>query len=168
MAVKVQFRRGTATEWTTANPVLSQGEAGYEHDTGRFKIGNGVSGWNSLPYSSGVTGPTGPSSTATVGSVSTLSPGASATVVNSGTASAAVYNLWYSSRCNRCYRTNRTNRGNRAKWWYHPFSYITCWRNLHRQRCKQPCYFFHPRPSLCNKRKRSRSPILDSNIRLSV
>jgi hypothetical protein len=73
--------------------VLSQGEAGYEHDTGRFKIGNGVTGWNSLPYSSGVTGPTGPSSTATVGSVSTLSPGASATVVNSGTASAAVYNF---------------------------------------------------------------------------
>ena len=60
MAVKVQFRRGTATEWTTANPVLSQGEAGYEHDTGKFKIGNGVSPWNSLQYSSGTTGPTGP------------------------------------------------------------------------------------------------------------
>ncbi len=93
MAVKVQFRRGTATEWTTANPVLSQGEAGYEHDTGKFKVGNGVSPWNSLQYSSGTTGPTGPSSTATIGTVNTLSPGASATVTNSGTTTAAVYNF---------------------------------------------------------------------------
>jgi hypothetical protein len=60
MAVKVQFRRGTAAQWTSANPVLSQGEAGYEFDTGRFKIGNGSNTWNALPYSSGVTGPTGP------------------------------------------------------------------------------------------------------------
>lgn len=60
MAVKIQFRRGTASEWTAANPILSQGEAGYEYDTGRFKVGNGLTPWNTLPYSSGVTGPTGP------------------------------------------------------------------------------------------------------------
>lgn len=60
MAVKIQFRRDTAAAWTAANPILSQGEAGYEFDTGRFKVGNGLSPWNSLPYSSGVTGPTGP------------------------------------------------------------------------------------------------------------
>jgi len=59
MAVKIQFRRDTASAWTSANPILSQGEAGYEYDTGRFKVGNGLSPWNSLPYSSGVTGPTG-------------------------------------------------------------------------------------------------------------
>lgn len=93
MAVKVQFRRGTASEWATANPILSQGEVGYEFDTGRFKVGNGSQAWNSLPYSSGPTGPTGPSSTATVGTVTTLGPGASATVTNSGTATAAVYNF---------------------------------------------------------------------------
>lgn len=93
MAVKVQFRRGTASEWATANPILSQGEAGYEHDTGKFKVGNGVLAWNSLQYSSGTTGPTGPSSTATVGTVNTLSPGTPATVSNSGTATAAVYNF---------------------------------------------------------------------------
>jgi len=67
MAVKIQFRRGTASEWTSANPILSQGEAGYEFDTGRFKVGNGLSTWNSLPYSSGVTGPTGPSVTGPTG-----------------------------------------------------------------------------------------------------
>ena len=60
MAVKIQFRRDTASAWTTANPILSQGEAGYEYDTGRFKVGNGLTPWNSLAYSSGVTGPTGP------------------------------------------------------------------------------------------------------------
>jgi len=93
MAVKVQFRRGTAAEWVAANPILSQGEAGYEHDNGKFKVGNGTLAWNALQYSSGTTGPTGPSSTATVGSVSTLGPGTTATVTNSGTATAAVYNF---------------------------------------------------------------------------
>jgi hypothetical protein len=72
MAVKVQFRRGTAAEWSAANPVLAQGEAGYEHDTGKFKIGNGVLAWSSLSYSSGVQGPTGPQgNTGPTGPVST-------------------------------------------------------------------------------------------------
>ena len=93
MAVRVQFRRGTASEWASANPILSQGEVGYEYDTGRFKVGNGTQGWNSLPYSSGVTGPTGPSSTLTVGTVTNLSPGAAATVTNSGTSTAAIFNF---------------------------------------------------------------------------
>ena len=70
MAVKVQFRRGTAAQWTSANPILSQGEAGYEYDTGKFKIGNGSQAWNSLPYSSGTTGPTGPTNSLTIGTVS--------------------------------------------------------------------------------------------------
>lgn len=60
MAVKIQFRRDTASAWTSANPILSQGEAGFEYDTGKFKVGNGLTPWNTLPYSSGTTGPTGP------------------------------------------------------------------------------------------------------------
>jgi hypothetical protein len=60
MAVKIQFRRDTAAAWTSANPILAQGEIGYEYDTGRFKVGNGLSVWTGLAYSSGVTGPTGP------------------------------------------------------------------------------------------------------------
>jgi hypothetical protein len=72
MAVKVQFRRGTAAEWSAANPVLAQGEAGYEYDTGKFKIGNGTLAWSSLAYSSGVQGPTGPTGvTGPTGPVST-------------------------------------------------------------------------------------------------
>lgn len=51
MATKIQVRRGLSTEWTSVNPTLSAGEIGLETNTGNFKIGNGTSAWNSLPYS---------------------------------------------------------------------------------------------------------------------
>ena len=55
MAIKVQFRRGLASEWVSSNPVLDEGELGLELDTEIYKIGDGVSVWNSLNYySSGV------------------------------------------------------------------------------------------------------------------
>jgi len=50
MAVQIQTRNGTAAEWTSANPTLMVGEIGAETDTGRFKIGNGSTAWNSLTY----------------------------------------------------------------------------------------------------------------------
>ena len=50
---KIKFRRDTAATWTEANPVLAQGEPGFEHNTGRLKIGDGVTAWNSLAYSGG-------------------------------------------------------------------------------------------------------------------
>lgn len=59
MAVQIQYRRGTAAQWTSINPVLAQGEPGYEYDTGKFKVGNGVQTWSLLPYSSGTQGPIG-------------------------------------------------------------------------------------------------------------
>ena len=46
----IQLRRGTASEWTSANPVLALGEPGWERDTGRLKIGDGGTAWTSLPY----------------------------------------------------------------------------------------------------------------------
>jgi hypothetical protein len=52
MATKIQLRRGTASQWTSANPTLSSGEAGFETDTGKLKIGNGSTAWNSLSYAS--------------------------------------------------------------------------------------------------------------------
>lgn len=45
--IQFQFRRGTAAEWTSANTVLASGEMGIETDTNQFKLGNGVTGWNS-------------------------------------------------------------------------------------------------------------------------
>jgi len=50
MAVRIQLRRGTASEWTAANPVLAIAEVGIETDTNLFKIGNGDDSWNSLSY----------------------------------------------------------------------------------------------------------------------
>lgn len=46
----IQLRRGTAAEWTAADPVLDAGEPGYELDTDQVKIGNGTDVWSALPY----------------------------------------------------------------------------------------------------------------------
>lgn len=46
----MQQRRGTATAWTSANPILLEGELAYETDTLNYKIGDGVTAWNSLSY----------------------------------------------------------------------------------------------------------------------
>lgn len=54
---RLQVRRGTASGWTSANPVLYAGEIGYETDSGRFKIGDGTTAWTSLDYNAIV--PTG-------------------------------------------------------------------------------------------------------------
>jgi hypothetical protein len=58
MAIQIQFRRGTASEWTSANPTLAVGEMGLETDTDLFKIGDGTTAWNSLGYG-GIAGPAG-------------------------------------------------------------------------------------------------------------
>lgn len=52
MAVQLQFRRGTASEWTNANPILAEGELGLELDSNKFKLGNGIVRWNNLLYTS--------------------------------------------------------------------------------------------------------------------
>lgn len=46
----IQLRKGTAAAWTSANTVLLLGEEGYETDTGKRKIGDGTTAWNSLAY----------------------------------------------------------------------------------------------------------------------
>ena len=59
MPVRLIQRNGTAAQWTTANPILAEGEMGVETNTGQFKIGNGALAWNALPYG-GLVGPEGP------------------------------------------------------------------------------------------------------------
>ena len=59
MAYRIQIRRDTSSNWTSNNPILLQGEFGYELNTGYAKIGNGSSTWTQLTYFGG-TGPTGP------------------------------------------------------------------------------------------------------------
>ena len=65
--VTLALKRGTASEWVNANPILAAGEPGFELDTGKLKIGTGTIPWNSLSYltvaggtgATGVTGVTG-------------------------------------------------------------------------------------------------------------
>ena len=50
---KIQVRRDSSDNWTTANPTLSVGEIGFEQDSYRFKIGYDNLQWEDLPYFSG-------------------------------------------------------------------------------------------------------------------
>lgn len=50
MADMIQIRRDTAANWTSANPILAQGELGAETDTSKIKIGDGTTAWASLSY----------------------------------------------------------------------------------------------------------------------
>ena len=50
MAERIQIRRDTAANWTNVNPVLANGEMGWETDTGYIKVGDGTTAWNSLAY----------------------------------------------------------------------------------------------------------------------
>lgn len=81
MSVQFLFRRGTAAQWTSSNPVLGSGEPGFETDTGKMKIGNGSDDWGTLSYVQG-SGGGGGSGTVTGVSVVTAN-GFSGTVANS-------------------------------------------------------------------------------------
>jgi hypothetical protein len=50
MAIRMQQRRGTSEQWTLANPILAEGEIGFETDNNQFKVGDGVNQWSSLAY----------------------------------------------------------------------------------------------------------------------
>jgi len=52
MAIQIQLRRDTASNWTSNNPTLAEGEFAIETDTDKYKIGDGSTAWNSLGYSS--------------------------------------------------------------------------------------------------------------------
>lgn len=50
MATRMIQRRGTAAEWSSANPVLAAGEIGFETDTQKFKFGDGTTAWADITY----------------------------------------------------------------------------------------------------------------------
>jgi hypothetical protein len=53
MAIRLQVRRDTSTNWSTNNPILQVGEFGFDMTVNRFKVGiasNETSRWNVLPY----------------------------------------------------------------------------------------------------------------------
>ena len=53
MAIRFKQLSKTSTEWTSLNPTLLEGEIGFEKDTNKLKIGDGVSNWNTLEYTIG-------------------------------------------------------------------------------------------------------------------
>ena len=53
---RIVTRNDTAANWASNNPILLQGEIGMERVTNKFKVGDGVSAWNSLPYVSNLEG----------------------------------------------------------------------------------------------------------------
>ena len=57
----MQQRRGTASQWTSANPILNAGEIGWESDTNKFKIGDGTNHWANLDYFSDINSTINPS-----------------------------------------------------------------------------------------------------------
>ena len=55
MANRVLQRRDTAANWAAANPILAEGELGIITDTKGYKIGDGETHWNDLPFPSNPT-----------------------------------------------------------------------------------------------------------------
>jgi hypothetical protein len=50
MATRIQVRRGTTSEWNSADPILNEGEIGYNVTLGQIKVGDGESTWSELYY----------------------------------------------------------------------------------------------------------------------
>lgn len=50
MATQIKLRRDTSSNWASSNPVLAQGEPGYDLTSKRLKIGDGSTSWNSLSW----------------------------------------------------------------------------------------------------------------------
>ena len=103
MAYRIQFRRDTSANWESNNPILLQGEFGYELDTGFAKIGDGSSTWDQLTYFGG-TGPTGP----TGPSVSRIPPGSSGATGTTGDLALDTNYLYVCTGTNTWKRTQLT------------------------------------------------------------
>lgn len=50
MTVTIQLRRDTGANWTSANPILAEGEIGVNTDDLSYKIGDGATAWSGLTY----------------------------------------------------------------------------------------------------------------------
>lgn len=48
MSKQIQIRRDIATNWSSTNPVLANGEMGYDTTNGIIKFGDGTGTWTSL------------------------------------------------------------------------------------------------------------------------
>ena len=52
--MRIQFRRDSSAAWATFNTILAEAELGWDRTVKRFKIGDGITTWQNLPwYSTG-------------------------------------------------------------------------------------------------------------------
>jgi len=87
---QIRLRRGSSVQWELSNPILLDGEPGYDTTTNYYKIGDGIRHWLELPWTTGVKGDSASvdSGVATVGT-----PGAPPEVRNVGTKQNAVFDF---------------------------------------------------------------------------
>ena len=97
MAVQIQLRRDTASNWTTNNPTLAQGEFAIETDTDKYKIGDGSTAWTSLGYSSLPSGAVTTSGGVTITGTMTHGADGTGADVRFNSATAGDYLLWDAS-----------------------------------------------------------------------
>lgn len=50
MDIEIRLRRNLSSEWIRHDPILGPGEPGFEIDTGKLKIGDGLKRWTGLDY----------------------------------------------------------------------------------------------------------------------
>lgn len=50
LKARIQLKKDTSEAWRINNPVLLDGEAGYELDTNLMKVGDGIHRWLELEY----------------------------------------------------------------------------------------------------------------------
>lgn len=48
--VTIRLRRRLKADWLSENPILSSGEPVFEKDSGKIKIGDGITRYSQLPY----------------------------------------------------------------------------------------------------------------------
>ena len=60
MTIRMKLRRGLSSLWASVNPILGDGEPGYDKTGCILKIGDGISPWNDLAAIGGGEGSVGP------------------------------------------------------------------------------------------------------------
>lgn len=85
----IKIKRGSTENWDTINPILEAGQPGYDKNTHKLKIGDGITKWSELPA-------IGESPTAR-----SLDASIKDFVVESGVTDIWTYQKWYSgiARC---------------------------------------------------------------------